>query len=93
MSPAPVYGKEDCFAVELPDQTPDMHREIISRVVAWPDRIGFAVDRESDRQEAALVEFPADHAVVWLPRDAFGSLAPDAQEALALRVFREWARL
>ena len=77
-------------AIRVPHQALEA---FIARVFTWPDPIGFSVDREGKHQGMALIEFPADHAVVWLPRGPYVDQDTAEQLKAAQRVLREWARL
>jgi hypothetical protein len=48
---------------------------------------------ERDKQAMALIEFPGDHAVVWLERRYYLDMSEDDRSTAAEKVLREWARL
>lgn len=91
MAVAKIPNKDECIAVELPTAPRGRYEQVISRVFTWPDPIGYAIER--DRQAMALIEFPGDHAVVWLERRHYLDVAEDERRTAAERVLREWARL
>ncbi len=93
MPPVPIPTKQQCLAVTLPTETRGKHAAIIARVFAWPDRIPYTLNRETGQQDAALVEFPGECAVVWLREACYGEADDDARREAAGRIFREWARL
>lgn len=91
MALAKIPSKDECIPIELPDALRSKYEPMISRVFQWPDTIGYAVDRE--QQAMALIDFPADHAVVWLERRHYADTSEVDRKTEAERVLREWARL
>ena len=92
MSSSKVPSKEECIAVDLANQLAGTYDNVISRIISWPDSIGFAADRGGPAS-IALIEFPAGHAVVWLERRDYADLAEADLKETALKVLRQWARL
>jgi hypothetical protein len=93
MALAKLPSKEDCLAVELPLEPSDKYEKVVSRVFTWPDPIGYTVDRDTNTQGIALIEFPDDYAVVWLERKHYPQQREVEMREAAERVLREWARL
>ncbi len=91
MALAKIPSKDDCTVVPLLDKLREDYEEVISRVFRWPDPIGYAVDRE--QQAMALIEFPGEHAVVWLERRYYADQSDENRREAAERILREWARL
>ena len=93
MALAKLPSKEDCLPVELPLEPSEKYQEVISRVFNWPDPIGYTVDRNTNTQGMALIEFPDDYAVVWVERCHYPQQPDTTLKEVAERVLREWARL
>lgn len=93
MALAKLPSKEDCIAVELKLEPKSKYEEVISRVFTWPDPIGYTVDRDTNAQGMALIEFPDDCAVVWLERRHYPQPGQVQLLETAESVLREWARL
>lgn len=91
MALAKIPSKDECIPIELAEKRRGQYEAVISRVFSWPDPIGYALDR--DQQGMALIEFPGDHAVVWLERRHYLDASDEGRKSAAERVLREWARL
>ncbi len=93
MALAKLPSKEDCLAVELPLELGSKYEDVISRVFAWPDPIGYTIDRDAHTQGMALIEFPDDYAVVGLERRHSPQQRGAEIREVAERVLRGWSRL